>query len=176
MQATLHLLMGLPGSGKTTLSNCLQEITGASRVSSDDYRLLLFREPTFSQDEHDTLYEIIDHNVEHLLQSGHSVIYDANLNRLIHRNDKYKIARKYNAKTILWWVQTPKVLAKSRRLRELNHILIPSGDDPSRMFDRVSKILEIPINESHIVIDGTKITAEYVASLLANYAEDTSQS
>ena len=60
---TLYLLMGLPGSGKSTLGKLLQSETKAIRISSDEYRLLIFPEPTFTQKEHDNLYGLIDHNV-----------------------------------------------------------------------------------------------------------------
>ena len=44
---TLHLLMGLPGSGKTTLGKLLEKETGATYLSSDEYRLMLFKKPCF---------------------------------------------------------------------------------------------------------------------------------
>jgi len=164
---TLHLLMGLPGSGKSTLAKHIQKLTRAVRLSSDEYRLLIFPEPCFSQKEHDSLYGIIDHNVEHLLTADHDVIYDANLNRLKHRQEKYAMAKKYDAKVILWWVKAPKDLAKQRRVSEQNHDLIPEGETPEKLFDRIANIIEEPKkDEQFIEVDGTKITQKYVKSLL----------
>jgi len=127
--------MGLPGAGKSTLAHILQDITGASRLSSDDMRLQLFPRPSFTQAEHDELYALIDHNVAHLLESGRDVIYDANLNRKHHRQEKYDLAAQYNANVQLWWVQTPEEIAKSRRIANQNHLLLPSGETAEKMFD-----------------------------------------
>jgi predicted kinase len=168
MNPTLHLLMGLPGAGKTTLANILQKLTKSARLSSDDHRLIIYPEPTFSQKEHDDLYALIDHSAEHLLQAGHGVIYDANLNRYSHRKEKYDLAKKYNADVVLWWVRTPKELAKKRRVSEQDKNLIPEGETPERMFDRIANILEEPgKDEKHFEVDGTLITTEIVKNYLS---------
>ena len=150
--------MGLPGSGKSTVAAKLKVETNAVLLSSDELRLQLFAKPTFSQTEHDTLYRILDKMVDEFLAKGYDVIYDANLNRLIHRQEKYELARKHHAQCILWWVKTPAELAKQRRLSEQNHILIPSGDTPENLFDRVARVLETPTaDERTIIVDGTDV-------------------
>lgn len=159
--------MGLPGSGKTTLGLVLQSLTGATIMSSDDYRLLLFKKPCFSQEEHDMLYTTLDHNVEHLLEAGHDVIYDANLNRLGHRQEKYKLAQKHGANVRLWWVQVPEEFAKNRRINEQDERLIPAGETSAKMFDRIASIIEEPLeSEPCVVVDGTDIKSDSIAKLL----------
>ncbi len=166
--------MGLPGSGKSTLARVLQELIGAERLSSDEERLKMFPAPRFGQQEHDSLYEILDHNVEHLLEAGKDVIYDANLNRKHHRRIQYAIAAKYNAEVILWSVQVPKELAKKRRVSEQDERLIPDGETPERMFDRVAQIIETPDSSENCVrVDGTSITPEYVQDLLLEITKST---
>lgn len=161
------MLMGLPGAGKTTLAQILQKLTGAARLSSDDYRLTIYPQPTFDQKEHDNIYALLDHSTEHLLASGHDVIYDANLNRRQHRQEKYDLADRYGARVLLWWVKTPKPLAKQRRVDEQNHILLPAGETAERMFERIADILEEPDNnEPFIVIDGTDIQRDHIKELL----------
>lgn len=164
---TLHLLMGLPGSGKTTLAKKLEALTGATYLSSDEYRLMLFKKPCFSQEEHDMLYATLDHNVLHLLEAGHDVIYDANLNRRHHRQEKYELAKKYGATTKLWWVVTPENLAKNRRVAEQNPNLLPEGESSGRMFDRIAVVFEEPEpDEKHIQIDGTDINIKDIENNL----------
>jgi predicted kinase len=155
---TLHLLMGLPGSGKTTLAKTIEKLTGAVRLSSDEYRLMLFPKPTFSQAEHDQLYAILDANVDILLKAGRDVIYDANLNRYKHRQEKYLLGNKHGVDTKLWWLITPDDLAKQRRLRDQNHVFIPTGDTPEQLFERVSGVFEPPSKaEKPIAIDGSHL-------------------
>lgn len=164
---TLHLLMGLPGAGKSTVARHIETVTGAERLSSDEVRLQLFQRPCFSQSEHDSLYGILDHNVEHLLETGHDVIYDANLNRHHHRQEKYDLAEKYDADVKLWWVDTPRQLAMQRRLDEQDHVLIPEWETPKRMFKRIASILEPPHDdERHVKIDGSEVTQETIERLL----------
>lgn len=162
------MLVGLPGSGKTTLSKIIEGLTGAERISSDETRLKLFEKPNFSQKEHDELYALIDHNVEHLLSSGRSVVYDANLNRLVHRKEKYELAKKYDAKTILWRLTTLDELSKKRRIKEQNHRLLPEGETAEKMFERIASIYEPPKNtEKHVVINGLDINKNAVKEIIA---------
>jgi hypothetical protein len=77
------------------------------------------------------------------------------------------LAKKYNARVILWWVQTPKELAKQRRVNEQNHDLLPEGETSERMFERIAQILEAPeTNEQCVLVDGTKIQKDYIKNLL----------
>lgn len=162
--------MGLPGAGKSTLAGILKEVTGATLLSSDEMRKVLFVKPCFSQDEHDRLYGIIDHNLEHLLECGYDVVYDANLNRSSHRQEKYELAQKYNAKVILWWVTTDKKLSKKRRVEEQDNLLLPDSETSEEMFERIATILEPPkADEPVIKIDGTDIKPEKVESLLRQH-------
>ncbi len=164
---TLYLLMGLPGSGKTTTAKQISTITSAVHLSSDDYRLNLFNQPQFTQDEHESLYKILDYMCEVLLKNGISVVYDANLNRYIHRDEKYRLAKKLGVKTVLVHLSVHKQLAKERRLATQHHGLVPKHETPHDMFERIAGVLEIPGNdEPHIELDGTKITKAYVVEQL----------
>ena len=164
---TLHLLIGLPGSGKTTLSKLLQKQTDAIRISSDDFRKLLFPKPSFSQSEHDNLYALVDHNVEHLLQAGHSVVYDANLNRRVHRQEKYDMAKRLGVNVRLWWVKTDRDLSKQRRIDNQDEHLLPIDETSSEMFDRISDVFEAPTeDESYTAIQGVGLTSKKVSRLV----------
>src|SRR4051812_30668905 len=112
--AKLYMMLGYPGAGKTTTAAVLHELTGAVHLSSDEVRSERFPQPTFSEEEHEQLYKYLDEKTESLLEEGKDVIYDANLNRLEHRQDKYKIAQQAGAEAVLLWLQTPKDMAKER--------------------------------------------------------------
>ena len=128
---------------------------------------MVFPDPKFTQKEHDNLYGLIDHNVEHLLEYGRDVIYDANLNRRHHRDEKYALANKYEVNVKLWWVQVPAELARERRCAEQDPKLIPEGETSENMFDRIAELIEAPSSDENCIdVDGTKITEKYIRSLL----------
>lgn len=160
--------MGLPGAGKTTAARVIEELTDAVRLSSDDVRLCLFAKPAFSQTEHNALYEHLNQQTRQLLLEGRSVVYDANLNRYIHRLEKYEIAKNTAAQVILIWVKTPREVARERRIEAAeHHHLVPRNEDPSSMFERIAELIEPPLaDEPYIALDGTRITAEYISETL----------
>lgn len=160
-------MFGYPGAGKTTAAEIIARQTGAVHLSSDKLRLKLFPDPTFSPEEHNALYKELDKQTEELLSQGRGVIYDANLNRRAHREEKYEICRRVGAKPLLVWIQTEKEIAKQRALHDSRSPLWPKHEHPSQMFDRIAGIIEVPDqDEPVVVLDGTKITQEYISSLL----------
>lgn len=167
MQPTLYMLVGYPGAGKTTTAKILEQLTGATRLSSDEVRLQMFPQPTFSPQEHHQLYAELNRQTEDLLQAGKSVIYDANLNRLEHRQEKYGMCMQTGAKPVLLWIQAPREIAKERATHQDRAPLIPRNETAGEMFDRIADIIQRPsAEEDPILIDGTKITSEYIAQML----------
>lgn len=166
-QPTLFLLLGLPGSGKTTAAKEIATLTGAVHLSSDNFRLSLFDAPQFTQDEHDALYKTLDYMCELLLKTGTSVVYDANLNRYEHRHEKYLLAKKLHIPVRLLWLQVEKATAKKRRIETQHPALVPQHENPHDMFERIATVFEAPTSEeSFTILDGTKITTEYIAEQL----------
>ncbi len=167
MKPTLYLLLGYPGAGKTTAAQVIHELTGAVHLSSDAMRTQMFPKPTFDQSEHDALYQALDAKTEALLNAGQSVIYDANLNRHKHRADKYAICARTDAAAVLLWVQAPKELAKERAAHVSRLHLVPAHETPDVMFERIAGVIEEPgDNEPYTAVNGTKVTKDYIASLL----------
>ncbi len=164
----LYLLLGLPGAGKTTAARAITSLTGAVHLSSDTFRLGMFEQPLFTQEEHDALYKMLDYMCELTLKHGSSVVYDANLNRYEHRLEKYQLARRTKAEVQLIWLQVPRELAKKRRLETQHHDLVPKSETPPDMFERIADIFEPPKkDEPFIELDGTKITTSYIAKKLS---------
>lgn len=165
--ATLYMMMGYPGAGKTTTANVLHEITGAVHLSSDAMRSVLFPDPTFTEAEHDALYQHLDTTTTELLSAGKDVIYDANLNRLSHRQDKYEICKQTDAQAVLLWLKTPRDMAKERAAHTSRQHLWPPDTTPDQLFEHVASVLEEPApNETFTEIDGTKVTPDYIKQTL----------
>jgi len=164
------MMLGYPGAGKTTTAKAIAEITGAEHYSSDLIRTELFPHPTFSQEEHDKLYAELDRRIEAALAAGKDVIYDANLNRLVHRQEKYDICKRTHAQSVLLWVKTPRELAKTRAVHDSRQHLWPKDEAPNDMFERIAKVIEEPDqNEPFIEVDGTKVSPSYITELFEQH-------
>ena len=166
-QPTLYLMFGYPGAGKTTAAEIIQQLTGAVHLSSDKTRFEMFPKPSFDQAEHAKLYQALDAKTEELLRQGKSVIYDANLNRYQHRQDKYDICRQTGARAVLLWVKTPKELAKDRAAHLSRQHLWPPNETSDQLFDRIADLIEGPgPKEAYVTLDGTKLDKQHVRSEL----------
>lgn len=167
MQPTLYLLMGYPGSGKTTTARALHEATGAVHLWADQERKERFKEPVYSQAENTELYNWMNEETARLLTAQQSVIFDTNFNYYHDRQKLRQIAEKLGAKTVLIWVQAPLETAKQRATADA-HLQASRtlGNMSEADFTRLVADLEPPHpDEQPMVIDGTKITPEYISSL-----------
>ena len=82
-KSTLTLMVGLPGSGKTTLAKRLEEETGAVRFTPDEWHIFLFgddfhdpQQHQLHDSRHDRVEELMWSLGKELLQKGVSVILD----------------------------------------------------------------------------------------------------
>ncbi len=161
-------MLGYPGAGKTTTAEMIARLTGAVHLASDRIRLELFPHPQFSPKEHQHLYNFIDQRTEELLRTGHSVIYDANLNHYIHRQEKYAICKRIGAQPVLLWVQVDENLARQRATKDGNgDDKRPYGNLDGSTFTRLVREIEPPApNEPYLIVDGTKVSEPYIKELL----------
>lgn len=156
-QPIFYLMLGYPGAGKTTTAEMIAKSTGAVHLNSDRFRIRMYKQPTFSQEEHDSLYRNLDYLCELILKSGKSVIYDANLNKYIHRQEKYEIAKKSGAKSVLIYVKTDPEVARKRATvdSKLASKHRPFGNMEPSTFDRLISQIEQPkADEPTIEISG----------------------
>jgi predicted kinase len=165
---TLYLMVGYPGAGKTTVSKIIHDLTGAEHVWADRERHEIYGTPTYSHAENLQLYARLNDETEQLLRSGKSVIYDTAFNFFDDRKRLRQVADRTHAETIIVWVKVDKSLALTRATdnAHLQHTRV-LGDMPLDIFDHIASKLEAPGQEENVVIlDGTKITPDYVKSQL----------
>lgn len=113
-QATLFLMVGLPGSGKTTRAKELERETGAIRFTPDEWHLFLFGDDFHNPQEHEL------HNQRHdkvealmwqvgkrLLAQGVSVILDFGFWAKEQREEKFREAQALGAGFAICYVHAP---------------------------------------------------------------------
>ncbi len=151
--------LGFPGSGKTYFSERLAKEENFFHINSDKIRFTLFENPTFSREEHGSVFRIMDSITESLLKIGVSVVYDANLNFRIHRKKLESLAKKNKANYCLVWLQTDVSVAEKRlgkrALLKSKHKKLMYRPLELKVLHDLKNEMQEPINkEPHVIIDG----------------------
>ncbi len=113
-------MLGLPGSGKSFVSDWLGPAFGAVHIRTDDLRDAMFGEEKLeyhhSRKYQDQVHGAAYYIAEQVVLAGGSVIYDANHNARKSRAPLQKLAAGVGALPIVVWVKAPLELAKKRVL------------------------------------------------------------
>lgn len=111
---TLTLMVGLPGSGKTTLAKRLEEETGAVRFTPDEWHIFLFgddfhdpQQHQLHDSRHDRVEELMWSLGKELLQKGVSVILDFGFWAKEQREEKYREAKALGAEFQIRYTHAP---------------------------------------------------------------------
>lgn len=145
----LIIFVGVPGSGKTTLSKLLSEVLNYERVSTDEIKVSL--EKVGADYTTDLLFKIQMERFYYLINEQKNIISDSNSDKKIYRRNLIKLAKEnsYNYLIIYLQCSFPKLL-----LRVLNRV--DSTDKSLRVLsgDRLKNYitdLEIPEENNHCI-------------------------
>jgi predicted kinase len=162
------MMFGYPGAGKTTAAKIISKLTEATHLSSDILRLELFPKPTYTQQEHDAVYAELNKRAEKLLEQGKDVVYNANLNRYMHRLEKYEMCERAGARAVLLWIQAPRELSRERAVLRGHRHLVPEDETFETMFDRVTQVIEEPREDEPLyTIDGSELRENAMHEVLS---------
>lgn len=153
----LFTTLGYPGSGKTFFARRFAKEYGLFHLNSDRLRLEIFPKPNYTITENVVVFRTMDYIADELLQSGVSVIYDANSTKRIYRKRLQKMAKKRKVDYLLLWFKTPveTALKRIRKRSELKSELMKRYHrtiDDSVLFG-IKAEEEKPYNEPHIVLE-----------------------
>ena len=115
----LVMMLGVPGSGKSTFARQLAEALDFKRASSDAIRTELFGRPDPTPKEwcSKKTFEVLEQRVENALAEGHSVIRD-HMHHGRHWRDKgRRQAAAVGAYPIMVWIKTPYEIAHERGMK-----------------------------------------------------------
>lgn len=139
---TLHLICGLPGSGKTTLARQLEEDGAGVRLSPDDWILALGL--AIDDEEARTRVERLQWNLaQRMLANGSSVILENGFWTREERSAYRSIARQLGAKTRLHFLDVP-IHELTRRLAIRNRALPKAAQVDSEHLEAWSRLFERP--------------------------------
>ena len=108
--ATLHLMVGLPCSGKTTLAQKLEHELPALRLNLDEWHIRLFGQDA-EEPEHDVRHSLIENNLwdiaRRVLALGTDVILDYGLWAREEREDYRLRAKQLGASSEVHYLNVP---------------------------------------------------------------------
>ncbi len=111
--ATLIVLCGLPGSGKSTVGRLIAERVNVTILQSDMIRRELFPIRTYSPDESITVYETMMARAKSNLEAGETVIVDATFVAVAYRAVPLALADEVGvASQIVHVVSSPELTKK----------------------------------------------------------------
>jgi predicted kinase len=164
----VHLICGLPGSGKTTFAKTLAEREGAVRFSIDEWISKLFVSNCAPQWEMPIneatqatyrCFSIIWPMSKQLLRRGVPVVLDTALFLKKHRLSVAQLAEEVGVRSKLHYVKADLEICR-RRVRERNQNVQPNMDFmfvSDERFDFFAHRFEQPdpMSEPHEVVQGT---------------------
>lgn len=129
---TLHILTGIPGSGKSTIARSIP----GHVVSTDNIRKFLWQDESITS--HDKLvFQLADCIMNYLLRRGQDVIFDATNVSAVRRKKYINLAKSHKAKVILHWVNVPVDTAIERNLKRQRKV-------PVRVIRALNKSFQEP--------------------------------
>lgn len=128
-----HLLVGLPGSGKSTFAKQLnQQIPDSVIISTDTIRERLYGDEKI-QGNWGQIEQVVIEQIRLAITYEQTAIYDATNVRLDWRKSILDKVSDLNSEWIAWWIKTPvnvcKYWNKRRSRRVLDHVINAYYDD-----------------------------------------------
>ena len=99
---SLMMMVGLPGTGKSSIVENLSKIVPCTVISTDNVRLQMRNQPTYTAAEMMLVYEVCYSIIEVRLKRGQRVIFDASNYLAARREHLAKIGRRCGDDGLTW--------------------------------------------------------------------------
>ncbi len=157
--ATVYIICGFIGSGKTTFAKKLEKETGAVRITKDEWLIDLFgHDPSIHKfEEYDQkICEISRGIAFQFAEKGIDVIIDEGFWAKEQRDEMRKKIHSLGAKAVLCYIKTPIEIIRERMLERNNNLTKDSFEISSEMFDNYLKYWQPPSeDEGYVVVNGS---------------------
>lgn len=167
---SLLMMVGLPGTGKSSVVESLIKILPAVVVSTDKIRLLMRNQPTYTAAERMLVYEVCYSIIEARLKKGQRVIFDASNYLAARREYLHNLAHKVGAPVAVTYVQAAQDTIRERLYRR-NSGQRRKGDLSDADWSVYKWMVEAqePVVGEHLILDTTATPPQILAERLYNY-------
>jgi predicted kinase len=159
---TQYLLVGLPFSGKTTLSNYISKKLGIPRVNLDEVKFEMGFEGVSDNDvTHDQwkkIFDETDKRVIEYLKNGNSVLHETSWTKKWKRDRARKLASDLGLKSVVIYVNNPEAISRERWIK--NREEQKRFDLPEDVFEEAVKEFELPTEDENLLIYDQSVPIE----------------
>lgn len=167
---SLLMMVGLPGTGKSSVVENLQKNISCVVVSTDNIRLLMRNKPTYTAAEMMLVYEVCYSIIESRLKQGQRVIFDASNYLAARRTHLRILAQRVGAPVAVTYVQAAQDVIRDR-LVQRNSGNRRQGDLSDADWSVYKWMVEAqePVVGDHLILDTTNTPAYELAVQLSDY-------
>lgn len=160
IKPTLHLLHGIPGSGKTTFALRLEQETRAVRFSPDEWMVALHGtnppEPLFRA-QHEPILALIWEHTGRVLRAGCDVVLEGGFWSRASRDDARRRAKEFNVSCRLYALRCDVEETRRRVLARTKAMPPGALEITGPTFDfLLGKLEPLGVDEEHILVGGAK--------------------
>lgn len=167
---SLLMMVGLPGTGKSSVVENLQMRMNCVVVSTDNIRLLMRNKPTYTAAEMMLVYEVCYSIIEARLKQGQRVVFDASNYLAARREHLKKLAHRAGAPVSVCYVQAGQEIIRER-LAQRNSGHRRDGDLSDADWSVYKWMVEAqePVIGEHLILDTSNTPADELATHLYHY-------
>jgi predicted kinase len=155
------IICGLPGTGKTFLSNKLSQYVNATVLSTDKLRKELFGKPTYAPWERALIYDVLFLLAKYLHSSGINCILDGTFNMEKSRSEVKELLNLTSDQIHIIECICPEDMIITRLLLRKDDY----SDANVSIYLKMKKIYE-PVRQKHISINTTKPIDKNIEKIL----------
>jgi predicted kinase len=164
------MMVGLPGTGKSSIVECVARLITPVVVSTDRVRTWLRPEPTYTAAEMMLVYEVSYSLIERRLKRGERVIFDASNYLSARREFVSQLATRCGAPVAVCYAQASQQVIRSRlQRRDSNNRRNGDLSDANWAVYKWMVEAQEPVAGPHLILDTTITPATVLAQRLYQY-------